>query len=188
MDYFFAGDDESSSSSSDSGPFDDLQDGVFFSFAVRNKLIVASHEEQMKALLDGGGEIAGSGSVDDAMFVLTADKSFVQAGLRPDGIADDDGDDGWESTIIRNTEQVALLISDSDGKIALQVQLKSSDPKMAQSIGGIVNGLISLQAFNSELDPEILSLVQNTKVAVSENLLSISTVIDPNTVVEIIDD
>ena len=59
---------------------------------------------------------------------------------------------------------------------------------MAQSIGGIVNGLISLQAFNTDLDPELLSLIQNTKVEVNENVLTINTVIDPDLVVSVLAD
>lgn len=168
-------------------PFDDLEDGVFFSFAVNRKLIVTSREAQMKALLESGGKITGNGSVDGAMFVLTADKSFVQAGLRPDGMADDDDDD-WESNIIRNTEQAAVLISDSGGQIAVEAQLLSKDSTIANSIAGIVSGLLALQAFNTDLDPDLLSLIQNTKVTVKERLLSISTVIDPAVVVTILDD
>jgi hypothetical protein len=59
---------------------------------------------------------------------------------------------------------------------------------MAESMGGIINGLISLQAFNSDLDPEILSLIQNTKVDVKDSTLSISTVVDPALIVAILDD
>lgn len=171
----------------DSDPFDDFDDALYFSFDISEKLIVTSHEETMKALLDSNGKVTGSGSADGAMFVLTADKSFVQAGLRPDGLSDDD-EDGWESNIIRNTKQAALLISDSDGQIALEAQLISTDPKMAQSIGSIIGGLISLQAFNSELDPEMQMLIQNTRVKVTENMLSISTIVDPKLVVDIIVD
>ena len=35
-----------------------------------------------------------------------------------------------------------------------------SEPGMAQSLGSIINGLIALQAFNDELDPQLLSLIQ----------------------------
>lgn len=181
--YYLAGDGENDRQPG-RDPFEDFDDSIYFSFGLTNKLIVTSHEEQMKALLDSGGKIAGSGSVENAMFVLTADKSFVQAGMRPGGMADGDDDD-WESNIIRNTEQAAILISDSAGKIALEAQLRSTDPKMAQSLGGIVNGLISLQMFNSELDPELISLIQNTRVSVTENVLSISTVMDPNLVISL---
>jgi hypothetical protein len=140
----------------------------------------------MQELLKNGGKITGSQSHEGSMFVLTADRSFVQAGLRPDGMADDDDD--WESNILRNTEQAALLVSDSGDQIALEAQLVSTDPKMAASIGSIVNGLISLQAFNSELGPELQSLIQNTRVKVKENVLSISTVIDPQLIVSVLDD
>ncbi len=143
--YYFAGHDEARTGS-DSDPFDDLEDAAYFSFAVNNKAIIASTENQLKALLDNGGKIVGGQSHNGALFVLTADVSFVQAGLRTNGLADDDGD--WESNILRNTEQAALLIADKSGQIAIEAQLRSKDPKMAQSIGGIVNGLISLQAFN----------------------------------------
>ena len=184
-DYYFIGDDDAERDG-DKEPFEDLKDSIFFSFAVDNKLIVASHEKQMQGMLDSGGRIAGSGAVEGAMFVLTADKAFVQAGLKPDGIVEAD-DDGWESNIIRNTEEVSLLVSDKEGQIAVQAQLRSADPNMARSIGGIVNGLISLQAFNSELGPEIQTLIQNTRVTVEDNILSVSTVIDPQLAVDIFD-
>ncbi len=141
----------------------------------------------MKALLDNGGKIAGSGSHDGALFVISADKSFVQAGMRTDMISDDNDDD-WDSNILRNTKQAALLVSDRSGMIAIEAKLVSTDPKMAEAIGGIVNGLIALQAFNSELGPEIQSLIRNTKVEVNDAILSINTVIDPDLVVSVLND
>lgn len=183
--YYFANDGEHRSDGDDD-PFEDLDDAAYFSFAIANKAIVASNENQLKAMLDNGGEIVGSKSHDGALFVLTADISFVQAGLRTDGLGDNDGD--WESNIIRNTEQAAVLIADRAGQIAVEAQLRSKDPKMAASIGGIVNGLISLQAFNSELGPEVQTLIANTKVEVDENVLTINTVIDPDLVVSVLRD
>ncbi|MGI9204643.1 MAG: hypothetical protein ACR2Q3_11560, partial [Woeseiaceae bacterium] len=87
----------------------------------------------------------------------------------------------------RNTEQAALLVSDASGMIAVEAQLVSTDPKMAQAIGGIINGLIGLQAFNSELGPEIQGLIRNTRVEVNDKMLSINTVIDPDLVVSVLD-
>ena len=165
---------------------DALEDGGYFSFDVKGKVIVTSTEEQMKALLKSNGKVAGMGSHPNALFVLTADKSLVQAGLRTDELADDDDD--WDSNILRNTEQAALLIADSDGLIAIEAQLVSSEPGMAESLGSIVNGLIALQAFNTDLDPEIAGLIQNTQVVVEGSTLSIKTVIDPAHIMAILDD
>ena len=186
MTYFHVGDEEDEGKRGNE-PFDDLEDSAWFSFAVDGKAILASTEKQLQALLDSGGEVAGAGSHDGALFVLSADKTFVQAGMQADNMALEDDDD-WESNILRNTQQAALLIADKDGMIAIEAQLVSTDPKMAQAIGGIANGLISLQAFNSELDPEIQDLIRNTRVEVTDNTLSINTVIDPDIVAAVLDD
>ena len=165
---------------------DDLDNGAYVSFALSNKLLVTGNEAQMKELLDNKGKVAGSDSHNGALFVLTADKTFVQAGLKTDELGDDDDD--WDSNIIRNTEQATLMVSDSNGMIAIEAQLVSTDPKMAESIGGIANGLISLQAFNSDLDPHLKSLLANTKVEVTDNVLSISTVITPDFIIGVLED
>ena len=171
----------------DSGTdLDALEDGGYFSFDVKDKVIVTSTEEQMKTLLGRNGKLPGMGNHGNALFVLTADKSLVQAGLRTDELADDDDD--WDSNILRNTEQAALLIADSDGQIVIEAQLVSSEPGMAQSLGGIINGLIALQAFNDELDPEILSLIKNTKVEVKDSTLSINIIIDAAVIMKILED
>lgn len=170
----------------DDNPLADLEDEAFFSFAEKNKLIVTSKDAELRAMLDNGGKIAGSGSHEGALFVLTADKTFVQAGLKTDGL-DEDGD-AWKSNVIRNTEQAALLVSGQSDRIAVEAQLVSADANMARSIGGIVNGLIGLQSFNSELDPEIREIIENTRVSVNENVLSVSTVIDPALVVTVLAD
>ncbi|MDX1405612.1 MAG: hypothetical protein R3192_13780 [Woeseiaceae bacterium] len=186
MTYYHVGDEDDEGYRSDE-PFEALEDSAWFSFAIDGKALLTSTEAQLKALLDNGGRIAGAGSHDGAMFVLSADKAFVQAGMQADNMAIEDDDD-WESNILRNTRQAAVLLADKDGLIAVQAELVSTDPKMAEAIGGIVNGLISLQAFNSDLEPEIRDLIRNTRVEVKDNTLSINTVIDPDVVAGILSD
>lgn len=184
--YFFGDEDEIDDNGGQ--PFEDFQDAVFVSFAVPGKALLTGTEEQMRGLLDNGGKVAGSGNHGGALLVLSATKALVQAGMQPQGLLADDGGDDWESNIVRNTKEAALLLADDSGNLAVEAQLVSHDPKMAEAIGGIVNGLIGLQAFNSELGPEIQNLIRNTKIDVLENVLSISTVIDPNVLVSILDD
>jgi hypothetical protein len=185
--YYFASEQHSPDDSGNAA-FDDLDDVSYFSFAVNGKAIVTSNEDHLKELLDNNGRIAGSKSHDSALFVLTADVSFVQAGLMTHDLIEAGSDDDWESNIIRNTEQAAVLIADQDGQIVVEAQLMSKDPKMTQSIGGIVNGLISLQAFNSDLPPEIRSLIDNTRVVVDGAVLKINTVIAPAVIGALLND
>lgn len=163
---------------------DSLQDSAYFTFALKDRLIVASGEDQLKALLDNNGKIAGSGKRDGSLFVLTADKDFAQAGMRTEGLGDID----WDSNILRNIEQAALLVADQDGMIAIEVRLVSSNPGMAKSVASIINGLISLQVFNADMDPAIAQILENTKVDVTDKILSISTVVDPEVIVNVIAD
>jgi len=184
--YYFFGDEDDPGESG--GKFlEDLEDSVFVSFAVQGKALVTGTEAQMQALLDNKGKVSGPGSHDGALLVLTANKALVQAGMQTDALADEDDDD-WDSNILRNTREVALLVADKSGQLAIEAQLQSTDPKMAQALGAIVNGLIGLQAFNSELEPGLQNLIRHTRVEVLENVLSISTLIDPNLVVTILDE
>ena len=169
----------------DNEPLADLKDGGYFSFALKNRLLVTANENQMLELLDNNGKVAGTLTNPDALFVLTADKSFVQAGLKTDDYHDDDDD--WDSNIIRNTDSAALMISDFGGNIALELQLVATDATVSQSLGGIVNGLLALQAFNSELDPTIQTLIANTKIDVDDKILSINTVIAPELIISALD-
>jgi hypothetical protein len=165
---------------------DGFDDAAWFTFDVEDRIIITSDRKQLEALLETGGRIAGSASHDGSLFVLTADKEFVQAGALTAKLADDDTD--WDSNILRNTEKAALLVSDRNGLIAVEAQLISKDPTITQSLGGIINGLISLQAFNADLDPEILAMIQNTKIKVTDNVLSVSTVFDPDVIFGMIDE
>ena len=158
----------------------------FFTFAIDGKMIASSSEDTLKAMMDNGGRIVGAGAHKDAIFVLSADTQFAQAGMRTTAFADDEDD--WESNILRSTEQAAMLISDKDGKIAVEAKLVATDAALTQSISSIIGGLIALQAFNSELDPALADVLLNTKVDADENVLTISTVLDPATVVQTLDD
>jgi len=183
--YYFIGDGPEPGSD-DRTSFDDIEDASYSSFAIKNKLIVAASEEHLKALLDNGGKIAGSNSPDDAIFVLSADRSFVQAGGRTDGMSGDDDD--WQSNILRNTKQAALLIADRSGMIAVEARLVSDDPQMAEGIGNIVNGLLALQMFSTDIPAEFRDILKNTNVNVDDSTLSISIVVDPDVIISVLDD
>lgn len=160
----------------------------FFTFDVDGKLLVAMQEAQLKALMDDDGRLPAAETHDDAMFVFSADNSYVQAGMQPGRFAAQYGDDDWNSHILRNTEQALLFVSDESGAVAIDARLKSADAEMTQSIGNIVSGLISLQAFNDELDAPLVQVLNNTKVEVAEQVLSVSTVIEPAVLMQILED
>lgn len=163
---------------------DSLQDGAYFSFAVKNKIIVTSSREVMLSMLASKGKISGGKNQDGALLVLSADRSLIQAGLDTNEI---DDEMGWDSNILRNTEQLAVLVADEAGKIAIQAQLLTAKKEMAESLGSIVRGLISLQVFNNDLDPKISEFLQSTNVIVIDNKLTVKLALDPALVIAAIE-
>ena len=158
----------------------DLDRSAYFSFDVAGKLIVTSDEKQMQALLDRDGRIAGNQDHRGALLVLTAEGSIVQAGMRAPEVGS--GADGWDSNILRNTEQVALLVADSRGGMSIEARLVSREAAMARSLAGIMNGLISLQMLNEDLEPRVRSLIENTRIEVKDAVLSINALLDAATI------
>lgn len=183
--YYFVGEnDDHDGHSNIDIDMDSFDDGAYFSFAVKNKILVTATEADMETMIANKGKHPGATNSNGALFVLSAERSLMQAGVK----AGDLGDDlDWDSNILRNTEQAALIVADEKGKIAIEAQLVTKEKEMADSLASIVRGLISLQVFNDDLDPELATLLQNTSVDTDGTALTIKIAMDPETVLEIID-
>ena len=164
-----------------------LEEESWISLALKNKVLITGNEEQMRSMLAGNGKIAGSGSHDGALLVLTAEKTMLQAGMNSAAMGDD-GDSDWDSNILRNTEQVAFLMAAAANKLALEAKLITSEPEMAESLASVVRGLISLMTFSDEMDAEAIAMLQGTKVEAKGNSLSISLAVDPDLVIKTFSD
>lgn len=165
---------------------DGIDDNFYFSFDVSDKLVLSARKEQMEAMLANNGRVPGSKSHSGALFVLTAERSLIQAGMETRGM-DDDGD-GFKSNILRNTQHVALMVADMADKIAVDVQLVATEAAAAESLGSIVRGLIALQAFSAEANPRFSELLQGTRVDVEDTRLKISVALSPEMLAAALDE
>jgi len=166
---------------------DSFDNGAYFTFAQKNRILATSSCEQMERLLDSNGKLPKRNSDRGALIVLTAEKSLIQAGIQADQVADR-GEGGWQSNILRNTEQLAVIVSDVAGKIGIETQLIATQPEMAESLASIVRGLISLAMFSEDMDPEVAQFLKETTVAVDGSSLNIRLALDPESVVATLDD
>jgi len=167
--------------------FDSLQDESWISMGLKNKVLVTSSEEQMIDMLKNGGKIAGSRGHSGALVVLTAEKTLLQAGMNS-AVMGDDGDSGWDSNILRNTEQVAFLVAAAKNKLAIEAQLITAEAEMAQSLAAVARGLISLTAFSDDMEADAIAVLQGTKVEAKGKSLTISLAIDPALLISTLND
>lgn len=185
--YFAEGDGHGHGGDSGDIEIDSFDNGVYFTFALKNRILATSTREKMESLLASDGKMPRRKTANGTLIVLSAEKSLIQAGMKADQI-EDDGDGGWESNILRNTEQVAVLVADVAGKIAVETQLIAKEPEMAESLASIVRGLISLTMFSDDMDPEISEFLRGTSVGVDGSKLKISVSVDPEMLIAALED
>ena len=166
--------------------FESLNDGAFVSTDVRGKLLITASEAQMQSLLASKGRVAGTSGKGKSILVLAAEKALLQAGM--DSAQIDAGGSGWDSNILRNTEQIAFLLAAASDKLAVEARLLTTEASMAESLAGVVRGLISLASLDDEMEPAALAMMQSTRVDASGNELSIALAVDPEMLVEMLGD
>jgi hypothetical protein len=164
---------------------DSLDDGGWISLDVKDKILITGGEEQMKSLLANKGRVPGPGSGKGALLVLTAEKTLLQAGMNTASLGGG-GDDDLDSKILRNTEQVAFLLAVVRDKLAIEAELITSEPEMAESLASVARGLISLVSFDDSMDAEAVAVLQSTRIEAKGNSLNLSLAVDPNLVVRTI--
>jgi hypothetical protein len=166
---------------------DSFENGVYFTFALEDRILATSSREQMEFMLDSKGKLPERSADRGTLMVLSAEKSLIQAGIQADQV-EDDGDGGWRSNILKNTEQLAVMVADAAGKIAVETRLIATQPEMAESLASIVRGLISLAMFSEDMDPEVAQFLMGTTVDVDGSALNIRMALDPESVVVALDD
>ena len=166
---------------------DSFENGVYFTFELEDRILATSSREQMQFMLDSKGKLPDRKTERGTLIVLSAEKSLIQAGIQADQV-EDDGDGGWRSNILRNTEQLAVMVADAAGKIAVETRLIATQPEMAESLASIVRGLISLAMFSEDMDPEVAEFLMGTTVDVDGSALNIRLALDPESVVVALDD
>jgi hypothetical protein len=131
--------------------------------------------------------VAGQRDHKGALLVLTAEQTLIQAGINADSVGDDRRGK-WDSNILRNTEKVALLIAAKANKLIIEAELLTRTPKIAESLASVARGLLSLAAFNDNMDAEMIAMMNDTEVVAKDKSLKLSLAVDSELVVATLGD
>lgn len=183
--YFFDGDGDGANTGDIDIDIGSLEKEAYVSFSLKDKIVITNTQDQMKALLANNGRIRSAKTDEKALIVLRAERSLIQAGVKADEM---DDDDDWDSKILRNTKQVAMIMADLGDKLGIEAQLMANEPEMANALASVIRGLIGLQAFNDDMNSEIAAVLQSTRVDVLGSTLKLSLALDPDTVVSALED
>ena len=161
-----------------------LEEEAYISFALKDKIVITHRKEQMEELLGNNGRVPAAKKDRNTLFVLQADRALMQAGVNTDAFDSAD----WDSNIVRNTKQIAVLMADLGDKLGIEARLVTTEPEMANSLASIVRGLLSLSMFSDEMDPDMAKVLQRTTVDVDDVTLKVGLELDPESVVSALED
>ncbi len=146
----------------------DHSEQLLFSFGATQTLIT-QNQELMQVFVDSNGYLGGFENNDtDALVVLHADRALMQGGANTS--IDFDGE--WDSSVLKNMNSVALVISENNGGIHISAELIASSAEVAMSIRNIVEGLVALKALESG-DDVLGDLLRNVKFENDDAILHV---------------
>lgn len=173
---------ESGSADSDEQDSDDMfleSRTTFIAFGKRGQTLVTQNRGELDAFIAEGGRVTLGKKPEQAgsLLILQADQSLVKAGMNAGaGIANHED---LSSNVLKHMEQVALVLADSSGKAAVDLQLVTNKPELAESIKNILQGLISIKSLDQDEDPEVLALLSSVKLELLGSTIKASMLLDP---------
>ncbi len=159
---------------------------TYLAFGKRNQTMITQNRGQLDAFVEAGGRVRQGRQAPQAgsLLVLQADRSLVKAGMNAGaGIAEGEN---WNSNILRHMERIALVLADQAGNAAIDVELVTNKPELAESIKNILQGLISIKALDQDEDPEVLALLRSIRLELAGACIRARMVMDPEKLREMV--
>jgi len=153
---------------------------MYLSFGPNQQTIITKDEAQLERFLDGQQKQLPD--TRNKILILQAESPLVQGGLN----TQIQNNTPWDSSILRNVEQVAVVISDDAGQLRLQANLLAAKPEMAMALQNLVQGLIALSALNED-EPEIAELLSQAHIEAEGNRVVLEITVDPETLMDFVD-
>lgn len=160
---------------------------TFVAFGKRKQTLITQNKARLDEFVDAGGRLEQRRKMDKpgSLLVLQADKSMVKAGMNAGAGIKEDED--WDSNILQHMRQVAVVLSDKEGKAAIEAELVTANEQLAESIKNIVQGLISIKSLDQDEDREVLEMLSSIRLDQSGATIKASMLIDPETLKEMAD-
>lgn len=155
---------------------------LYFSMLDPELIVITTRQVDIDNYIDTG-EVFASYESGSSLIVLRADRSLVQGGMRNSGKFAHK----WDSSVMSNMEEAALLVADQGGDLSLQAQVRATTPAIAASMGAVVEGLLALKHLAIEEEPELAALLQEVEVGSNGDLLSIEALVEAEALVELFD-
>ncbi|MEM9171156.1 MAG: hypothetical protein AAGA84_00470 [Pseudomonadota bacterium] len=146
---------------------------VMMSLARKNTIVVGTDQQYFDFALSDRRDVGRS------LKIMAAPKAFVQIGVNADALARTEGGP-WQSGLLRQTRELALVISDNQGDVDLHLNMTANDPATTDSIANVIRGLVGLQALSGDGNDSLRTLLSNLKIENDSRGLNVRLVVSPD--------
>ena len=156
---------------------------LFLSFARRNAVVVSTTLDGMQRAIDAKPRR----NRGNALLVLAADKSLMQAGVDTVALGDRRGPGSWNSGLLREAREVAFVLADRGGDADIAVRVTANDPRTTDSLAAIVRGLVGLQALADDQDPNVTTLLSSLQIDTDSAGMTLALRVAPDVLRAVLD-
>lgn len=121
------------------------------------------------------------GSRPEALLILQADRSLLQAGMNAHN------DAPWDSDFMRHVEQVGLVVADDGGEAHFEVQVRAKGPQYAEAMQQLILGLVSLRRLAGEEHEPIDDLLPLLRTEAAGDIFRMEMTVDLDVLAELAD-
>lgn len=132
----------------DGGESENHHDPLLLAFGDRGQTMITPNPDAMSDFLREG--FLPNAVMAEDLMVLKADRALAQGGLNNRHMAFSGNGGAWESELFKKVERFGVVVADDAEALRISVEAQTSSPELAQALGNIVKGIISLKALSSD--------------------------------------
>lgn len=126
----------------------DNHGALLLAYGERGQTMITPHPEAMSNFLREG--FMPDAVLAEDLMVLKADRALAQGGLNNRHNAFSVNGGAWKSELFRKVDRIGLVVVDDAEALRITVEAHSASPELAEALGNIVKGIVSLKALSSE--------------------------------------
>lgn len=137
----------------------------------------------VQEFINGGLDLSGFDPGSPELIVIEAERAMLQGGLSNSG----NQHNPWNSSMLKNIERFSAALIDQDGDVLLTAQVETVSPEIAQSVIGVVQGIVALKALDAADEPLLTELSEQLQISGDGAMVNIDLLVEKDQLTEIMD-
>ncbi len=145
--------------------------------------LFTKHMDVVEEFINGGLDLSGFDPGSPELIVIEAERAMLQGGLSNA----DNHHNPWNSSVLKNIDRISAAMIDQDGDVLLTAQVQTVSPEIAQSVIGVVQGIVALKALDAADEPLLTELSEQLQISGDGALVNIDLLVEKDQLTEMID-